>query len=206
MRETISDCLTDVLDQIRSIHRLQREMPKGQVLKNLRLRLRFDLWVHELQLIARQQLEWSVCLRAHANPIDARRRRSRAVGLYDDLESLGMERGCQRLVDLQERFAPCADDIRLRGRTILARPGLSDALRQRDRRNEFSTIGTDPHKIRVAELADGIDSIRLVSRPQVAAGKAAEHRGPPGVNAFPLQGIENLLDRVHVSACTGWDL
>ena len=61
------------------------------------------------------------------------------------------------------------------------------------------TIGAD--EIGVAEAADRVRAIFLAAAPQVAAGKAAEHRRPPGLGALALQGVENFFDAVgHGSA------
>ena len=52
------------------------------------------------------------------------------------------------------------------------------------------------HKIGVAELADGRGAVRLAARPEIAAGKAAEDRGAPGLRALALQRVEDFLDGV----------
>ena len=51
-------------------------------------------------------------------------------------------------------------------------------------------------EVGVAELADRASAVLLAAGPQVAAGEAAEHRGPAGVGALALEGVEDLLDRV----------
>src|SRR5215216_6472566 len=50
-------------------------------------------------------------------------------------------------------------------------------------------------KVRVAELARGRGAIRLAPGPEIAASEAAEHGGPAGLRALPLQGEEDLLHR-----------
>src|SRR5215469_2398781 len=61
----------------RAIHRLQEEVLKVQVLEALRLRA--FLWKDELQFLARVQNERRARLGAHANPVDAGRRKLCAV-------------------------------------------------------------------------------------------------------------------------------
>ena len=56
-------------------------------------------------------------------------------------------------------------------------------------------VGAD--EVGVAEIAGRRLAVCLAARPQIAAGKAAEHRRPPGLRAFALQRVEDLLDRIH---------
>ena len=42
-----------------------------------------------------------------------------------------------------------------------------------------------------------VGAILLAAGPQIAAGKAAEDGGAPGVRALALQRVENLFDGVH---------
>ena len=52
MRETVFYRATHVIGECRTVHRLKREMPKGQVLEALRLRLWLDLRIYELELVS----------------------------------------------------------------------------------------------------------------------------------------------------------
>src|SRR5206468_2217198 len=58
----------------------------------------------------------------------------------------------------------------------------------------------DADEIGVAEVADGVGPVFFAAGPQVAAGEAAEDRRAPGVGAFALQGVEDLLDGVAHAA------
>jgi creatinine amidohydrolase/Fe(II)-dependent formamide hydrolase-like protein len=63
--------------------------------------------------------------------------------------------------------------------------------------SETTTIDTIcAYKIRVAEAADCIKAILLATAPQIATGKAAEHRRAPGLCALALQGMEDFFDAV----------
>ena len=76
-----------------------------------------------------------------------------------------------------------------------------DGARQRCRIGELAAarpIGAD--KIGVAELADRVGAILFQPAPQIAAGKAQEHRGAAGLRALALQRVEDFLDRVGHAA------
>ena len=60
-----------------------------------------------------------------------------------------------------------------------------------------AAIAAGAHEIRVAEVACGAGAIFLPAAPQVAPGKAAEHRGRAGVRALTLQRVEDFLDGIH---------
>ena len=40
-------------------------------------------------------------------------------------------------------------------------------------------------------------AVFFAARPEIATGEAAEHRRPPGLGAFALQRVVDLLDRIH---------
>ncbi len=90
-----------------------------------RERLRID----QLQLVARRQHQRRGGLRADADPVEAGRRRLRAVGLDRDREAAGVERVDQRGVELEQRLAAGADDEAVVG---------VGAPRRGDRRGEAS--------------------------------------------------------------------
>ena len=63
--------------------------------------------------------------------------------------------------------------------------------------SEAATIhAIDTHKIGIAKAADSVESIFLATAPQIATGKAAEHRRAPGLCALALQGMEDFFDAV----------
>src|SRR5438552_74050 len=90
VRQTISDRQLRVPLALWSIHRLQQEVAKIQIRIALRLctRLRKD----QLQLVAAAENQVGARFGADANPVDARRRHTGAVGLNRDLETLRVQR------------------------------------------------------------------------------------------------------------------
>jgi len=56
------------------------------------------------------------------------------------------------------------------------------------------------HKVGIAKPAHGRGPVGFAPAPQVAAGKAAEHRGPAGAQALALQGVENFFDGIAHAA------
>src|SRR5207244_2982436 len=101
---------------VRSVHRLYRKAMKVEPGKVERVEplLRYD----DLQLVPAGYHERRVGLWADADPVDARRRNDRAVGLDRDLETAPVQRLDQRRIKLQQRLAASADDklIGLSGR------------------------------------------------------------------------------------------
>ena len=101
----------------------------------------------------------------------------------------------QLRVELEERLTSGTDHeapARL-GR----RPGGSYRSRQLPGRREPSSTGpVRADEIGITKLAGGLVAVLLPPGPQVAAGKAAEHRGSPGVGPFALEGVEDLFDGV----------
>ena len=95
-----------------------------------------------------------------------------------------------------------ADDLRryLDGNSIVARPagtfenGFTGFFFFGAR--EFATVRSSPDKIGIAELANRSRPVFFSPRPEVAAGKAAEHRGASCLSALALERVKNLLDRV----------
>src|SRR5205085_6687670 len=129
-------------------------------------RLRKD----QLQLRARTLHQRRAGLRAHADPADAGRRRDRAIRLDRDLESFPMERVDQWRVELEQRLAPRADDVRpdsLRTDTVgadlvsaLLHPFRSDSTREITGMGELPAArSVGPHEIRIAELAHRLGAI-----------------------------------------------
>src|SRR5438128_116669 len=95
-----------------SIHGLQEEM--AEIEPDKALRFGTSLRKYQLQLVAAFEHEVAAGLRADANPIDAGRGLKRSVGLDSDFETALMESVDELAVDLQQRLAASADDIRSR--------------------------------------------------------------------------------------------
>ena len=105
-----------------------------------------------------------------------------------------MQRVDQRSIELEHRLA--AGDDHQPPLLALA-PQVRDMRRQRRRIGELAApgaVGAD--EIGIAELAHRLAPVLLASRPQIASGKAQEHRAPPGLHALALQRQERFLDRV----------
>ena len=111
----------------------------------------------------------------------------------------------QGLIHLQERFAAGANDEPSASRS--PSPANAAAMASASataccKAAAARAVGAD--EIGVAEIANGGGAILFMARPEIAAGKAAKHRGPTGIGAFALQGVEDLFDRViHASIITG---
>lgn len=87
VREAVIHRELRVLLQVGTIHGLQREMPKSEVLEPFRLRFPLRLRVYELELVPVEQLQRRCGLGAHANPVDSGRRIPGPVRLDGDLEA-----------------------------------------------------------------------------------------------------------------------
>src|SRR5436190_1427663 len=187
--------------QLVSVYRLERKMIKRQRFEALRLRLGFDLWVYELQLIPVDQPQRRVRLGAHTDPVDSPGCELGPVRLDRDLESARVEGVYQGVIELEQRLAAGADDER---RSMGAdRPDRGYAVCQRVRVGELSTVRPDTDEVRVAEGAHGAMAIVLAARPQVAPAEAAEHRGSAAVKAFALKRVEDFLDDVGHPKASG---
>src|SRR3954454_21697170 len=69
-----------------------------------------DLRYDDLQLVPAGYHERRIGPWADADPVDARRRNDRAVGLDRDLEAAPVQRLDQRRIELQQRLTASADD------------------------------------------------------------------------------------------------
>ena len=101
----------------------------------------------------------------------------------------------QRLIELQQRFTAGAYN-KLRVAPV-AWPVSGNAERKISRRSEFAasgSVGSD--EIGIAERAHRLRTILFVATPQIAARKTAEHRRAPGLGAFALQRVVDLLDAI----------
>src|SRR5471032_2974548 len=177
----------------RAVHRLDEEIVEVQALIGSQVLI--GLRDHDLDFVALLDHQIGAHLRADADPVDAGRHRQRAVGFDGDLETDGVHRGDQFKIQLQQRFAAREDDV-FAGR-VSAWPQRVDSRRQRLGRGELAAalaVGAD--EVGVAELADGAGAVAFTAGPQVAAGKAAEHGGTPGMGALALQGVKDFFDTV----------
>jgi hypothetical protein len=58
------------------------------------------------------------------------------------------------------------------------------------------TIAVDADKVSIAEFAQGACAVTLQPAPEVASGKAQEHRRSARLRTLALQRVEAFLDRV----------
>ena len=93
------------------------------------------LRVDQLEFVAADQLQRRACLRADADPVQARRGVLGAVGLDRHLEPGGVQRLDRSLVELQQRFAAGAHHERPGTRVRLAVPRGGDRGGQVPRRS-----------------------------------------------------------------------
>ena len=185
------------------VHRLQEEMGEPQPLVPARLRAR--LRVDQLELVSAGGQQRRTGLGTHAQPVDARGRHDRPVGLDRHLEADVVQRADQRSLQLEQRLAAGADD-QAPPRRIGGRPERRDRRSQRLGGCEPASarsVGAD--ELGIAEPTGGVGAVGLPARPEVASREAAEDGGPAGVGALALQGVEDFLDRVR-HACGAWYL
>src|SRR5262245_19975899 len=90
MGKTVSNCPFRVLDNVRSVHRLQREALEIEA--DERLGPNIDLRIDELQLVALLHLQLVRGLGADADPVDGGRQLDRAIGLEGNLEAARVQR------------------------------------------------------------------------------------------------------------------
>src|SRR6266404_2127909 len=122
--ETELDRVTSVAFELRTIHRLDREMLEREVLELDRIQS--VLGNHDLQLVAPSKLERRACLGTYADPVEASRRVNGPVRFHGDLEAALVESLDQRRIELKQRFATGTDDETPRGE--LVRPVRGDCL------------------------------------------------------------------------------
>jgi hypothetical protein len=103
-----------------------------------------------------------------------------------------VERIDQRRIDLKQRLAPGQHAER----PSFPRPQRARLRRQRRGRITSAMIAIHADEIGIAELAHRLRAILFAPRPEIASGKADEHRAPPRLHAFALQRQEHLLDGI----------
>src|SRR5262245_62084756 len=105
----------------------------------------------------------------------------------------------QRRVELQQRFT-----ARQHNKTALPFfrwPSFRNCVDQLFASTEASAaVAVCADKFRITELADSPRPISLTARPEIAAGKAAEHRCAPCIPTFALQRVKDLFYRVRHSS------
>ena len=140
---------------------------------------------HQFELLAAGLNPLGARLGAHAQPVNAGRGPHRAVGLHGNAKTARMQGINQGGVDLHQWLA--TGQHRQAMGVVSAWPLGCDAVGQRVGLGKFATqgaVGAD--KISVAKPAHGSGTVALAAAPQVAARKAAKHRGHTGLAAFTL--------------------
>ena len=114
-----------------------------------------------------------------------------------------MQRIDCRHVELEQRLAAGADDIRASAGSVL-RPVPGHGPGKLARAFELGAArATGADKLRVTEPAHGIRPVLLAARPEVAAGEAQKDRRATRLSTFPLQGVVDLADRVSHGPTSG---
>lgn len=186
------DRVVEALLGLGAVHWLQKEVLELEVCEAFRRRA--NLRENELQLVARPQEEIVFPFGADANPIDAFRGWSRAIGLDPDLKTVSMKCIYQRRIDLQQGFTTCEHDI---ATLIRASPFISDCLCQQFGVRETAPTGPiHTHEVSVAKGALRARSVLFASRPKIAARETAENSRAPSMSAFTLQSLEYFFDRI----------
>src|SRR4029079_15080105 len=120
-----------------------------------------------------------------------------------DFEAALMDRLDRRRVELEQWFPAGADDEAL-AVTVERGPAGGDGVGEVVGAAELAAVGADADEVGVAEAADGAGAVLLAAGPEGADGEATEDGRPSGVGSFPLQGVEDLFDRVgHAKAGSG---
>src|SRR5579872_2718513 len=191
MGQTISDGLARVENKVRAIHGLQQTIIEGKVHKALGRRI--GLRIDQFQFVAAPDFEAGPSLGADADPINALRRRQRAIGLNGDAELAIMQRADERVIDLKQRLAAGEHAQPI---TFATDPLGFDRVSEFVRLVVSATSGAvDADEIRIAEAADGARPIGLAPGPKIAPRKTAKDRRFPRLQALALQGEKYLLDR-----------
>ena len=141
----------------------------------------------KFQLVAGSRGQRVGTLGADRDPVQPLGQGQRAVALHAKLEPEGVQAIDKLAGELQGRFAAREHDVGLApavGFGIEHRKGGGDGLRQFLSRGENPGVRAD--EIRVAEPAFRRGPILGAARPEVAPGKAAEHRRTPGLCALAL--------------------
>src|SRR5688500_396002 len=191
--EAVCERLLRVPLHQRPVHRLKKEVLEGERLETLRLRA--CLGEDELELVSGTETERGAGLGAHADPVEPGWGILGPVGLDGDLEAAGLERGDRRSVELEQRLAAGADHVRPCAGAL----GPRGPYRGGERlgiREPGTAVAVDADEVGVAEAADGARAVLLAPRPEVAAREPAEDGRAARLGAFPLQRVEDLLDRI----------
>ena len=135
------------------------------------------LRIDELELVAARQHERRAGLRAHADPVESRRRLLGSVGLDRDLES----RACSASTAASSSCSSGSPPVQTTNGRAAARASTASA-RRRPRASVVGAVanlppsGPTPTKSVSQNWQTARRAICLASRPQIAAGEAAEHR------------------------------
>jgi hypothetical protein len=178
----IRDSKFSVTTPFRTIHRLQEQVLKGEVLELYWLSV--DLRIHKFKFLARSLDQLRYSFWTHANPINARRRRYRSVCLDCDLKSSLLDCGNQRRIKLKQRFAAGDYDQLSRSHPCPSAGNRGSEHISALKLPTAQAIHSD--KVRIAEPANGTPTIGFATRPQIATSEPAKDRYPPGLGSFAL--------------------
>ena len=169
-------------------------MLKGEVLKFRRLRRLLDLWVDKFQFISGQLRELRTALWTNTKPIDAIRRSNRAVAFHADFKTCIMQRADRCGIQLQQRFTASTDDIGS-GVASCRTPVLRYRRRECLGGLESATAGAvNTNELGITKTANGLISVLLTSRPEVAASEAQKYGWPARVSTLALQCVIDFFN------------
>lgn len=150
---TIRDAGVDVLPQLWSVHRLEKEVLEIKLNQSIGVRPR--LREHKLEFIPTTLHERGARFWAYADPIERRRTGLRPVRLYRDGKITRMKRVDQRLIQLKKWLSAGADDESIRIDHVVLKPygfHMIDELGWAGELPAVDAVGSD--EISIAELTD----------------------------------------------------
>ena len=147
-----------------TVHRLQEKLLKIEVSKALRLGA--GLGKDQFQFTTLPESKGRAGLGTDTDPIDARRRKQRAVCLNGNLKTLGVQGVNQRGIKLEQGLAACTHHKPDAASGPPGRPGSSDSLGQSAGGGETSPPGAIcPNEIGITEPTDRGRAILLQPGP-----------------------------------------
>jgi hypothetical protein len=108
-----------------------------------------------------------------------------------------MQRVNGYFIELKQRLTTGTYDVGLTPCMAVAVPGRYYRIGKIDSASESSptwSISTD--EVSIAELADGLSTLRLLAGPKITSRETAEYGWPSYLYALALEGIVNLFDYI----------
>ena len=135
------------------VQRLQEEVGEIHLCETLRGAVGMFLREDQLEFVAGPQHQVGARFRAHADPVEAERRRLRPIRLDGNGKAAVVERRDGRRVELEQGLPPGADDEP--PSAAAGGPARGDMIREEVRGFELAAVGTDTDEIGITKAADG---------------------------------------------------